>query len=61
LLTLLGGSLIGSLLGIAFIMARRKDSEYELPFGSFLGMAALLVVFFGNPVVHWYQGLFHIQ
>jgi leader peptidase (prepilin peptidase) / N-methyltransferase len=61
LLTLLAGSLIGSILGIAFILARRKDSEYELPFGSFLGMAAMLVVFFGNPVVHWYQGLFHLQ
>jgi prepilin signal peptidase PulO-like enzyme (type II secretory pathway) len=61
LLTLRVGSLIGSILGIAFILARRKGSEYELPFGSFLGMAAMLVVFFGNPVVQWYQGLFHIQ
>jgi leader peptidase (prepilin peptidase)/N-methyltransferase len=61
LLTMLVGSLIGSFLGIAFILARRTDSEYELPFGSFLGMAALLVVFFGNPIVHWYQGLFYIR
>ena len=61
LLTMLVGSLIGSFLGIAFILARRADSEYELPFGSFLGMAALLVVFFGNPIVHWYQGLFYIR
>ena len=28
---------------------------------SAVGVAAMLVVFFGNPVVHWYQGLFHIQ
>jgi leader peptidase (prepilin peptidase)/N-methyltransferase len=33
LLTMLGGSLIGSILGIALILAQRKDSEYELPFG----------------------------
>ena len=57
LLTILAGSLLGSVLGIAFILARRKDSNYELPFGSFLGMAALLVVFFGTPVVNWYQSL----
>jgi hypothetical protein len=37
--------------------ARRKDSNYELPFGTFLGMAALLVVFFGTPVVSWYQSV----
>ncbi|MGD0962795.1 MAG: prepilin peptidase [Candidatus Acidiferrales bacterium] len=55
LLTILAGSLLGSVLGIAFILAKRKDSEYELPFGTFLGMAALLVVFFGTPLVEWYQ------
>jgi leader peptidase (prepilin peptidase)/N-methyltransferase len=57
LLTILAGSLLGSVLGIAFILARREDSNYELPFGSFLGMAALLVVFFGTPIVNWYQSL----
>jgi leader peptidase (prepilin peptidase)/N-methyltransferase len=58
LLTILAGSLLGSILGILFIAARRKDSEsYELPFGTFLGMAAMLVVFFGTPVVNWYQSL----
>jgi leader peptidase (prepilin peptidase)/N-methyltransferase len=57
LLTIFGGSLLGSILGIAFIMARRKDSDYELPFGTFLGMAAILVVFFGTPLVDWYQSV----
>jgi leader peptidase (prepilin peptidase)/N-methyltransferase len=54
LLTILAGSVLGSVLGIVFILARRKDSNYELPFGTFLGMAALLVVFFGTPLVNWY-------
>jgi leader peptidase (prepilin peptidase)/N-methyltransferase len=58
LLTIFAGSILGSLLGIAFILARRKGSDYELPFGSFLGMAALLVVFFGTPVVNWYLSTF---
>ena len=55
LLTIFAGSLLGSILGIAFILARRKDSNYELPFGTFLGMAALLVVFFGTTLISWYQ------
>ena len=58
LLTLAAGSLLGSVIGLAFILARRKESDYELPFGTFLGMAALMVVFFGTPVVNWYQSLF---
>ncbi len=57
LLTILAGSLLGSVLGIAIIAAKRKDSDYELPFGTFLGAGALLVVFFGTPVVNWYQAL----
>jgi leader peptidase (prepilin peptidase)/N-methyltransferase len=57
LLTIFAGSLLGSILGLAFMAARRKDSNYELPFGTFLGMAALLVVFFGTPVVSWYQSM----
>ncbi len=55
LLTIFAGSLLGSVLGIAFILARGKKSDYELPFGTFLAMAALLVMFFGTPVVHWYS------
>jgi len=58
LLTILVGSLLGAILGAIFILASRKGSEYELPFGTFLGMAALLVVFFGTPVVTWYQSMF---
>jgi leader peptidase (prepilin peptidase) / N-methyltransferase len=57
LLTIFAGSILGSVLGVAVILARRKDSDYELPFGTFLGMAALLVVFFGTPMVDWYQSL----
>jgi leader peptidase (prepilin peptidase)/N-methyltransferase len=56
-LTILAGSVLGTVLGILFILTRRKGSDYELPFGTFLGAAALLVVFFGTPVVTWYQSL----
>jgi leader peptidase (prepilin peptidase)/N-methyltransferase len=61
LLTIFTGSVLGSVLGIIVILARRKDSDYELPFGTFLGMAALLVVFFGTPIVYWYQGLLVVR
>jgi leader peptidase (prepilin peptidase) / N-methyltransferase len=61
LLTILAGSVLGSLLGIAVIWARRKDADYELPFGTFLGAGALLVVFFGTPLVDWYQSLLMVR
>jgi leader peptidase (prepilin peptidase) / N-methyltransferase len=61
LLTIFAGSVLGSILGIVVIISRRKDSDYELPFGTFLGMAALLVVFFGTPIVYWYQSLLAVR
>jgi len=32
--------------------------HFEMPFGVFLGMAALISGFFGQPFVDWYLGLF---
>lgn len=61
LLTILAGSVLGSVLGLAFMMAKRKGSDYELPFGTFLGMAAVLVMFFGTPLVNWYLSLMMVR
>lgn len=61
LLTIFAGSLLGSVIGVVFILVRRKDTTYELPFGTFLGLAALLVVFFGTPIVNWYQSLLMVR
>jgi leader peptidase (prepilin peptidase)/N-methyltransferase len=44
LLTLLTGSIAGSVVSLLYIWATRKDaSTYELPFGTFLGAAAVAV------------------
>jgi prepilin signal peptidase PulO-like enzyme (type II secretory pathway) len=57
LLTIMVGSLLGSLIGAAVISIGRKSSDFELPFGAFLGAAALLVVFFGTPALAWYRSV----
>jgi leader peptidase (prepilin peptidase)/N-methyltransferase len=44
--TLFVGCLLGSVLGLLFIYLARKGSDYELPFGSFLGFAAILEALF---------------
>jgi len=42
--TLLFGAIAGSVVGTIYILAtKKKFSEYELPFGTFLGLAALFV------------------
>jgi leader peptidase (prepilin peptidase)/N-methyltransferase len=58
LLTLIAGSLLGAIVGLAYIWFTGKDaSTYELPFGTFLGVAALGVGFFGEVVFNWYSRL----
>jgi leader peptidase (prepilin peptidase)/N-methyltransferase len=58
LLTLIIGSLVGGVGGLLFILLTRKDaSTYQLPFGSFLGAAAIGVAMFGEPLIHWYLQL----
>jgi leader peptidase (prepilin peptidase) / N-methyltransferase len=48
MLTMLLGSLSGSVLGSIYIKAAgKKLSEYELPFGTFLGLAGLVVAVMG--------------
>ncbi len=59
LLTLIVGSLMGSVMGLIFILATKKDhSSYELPLGTFLGIAALGVTLGNQHVFAWYAHAF---
>jgi leader peptidase (prepilin peptidase)/N-methyltransferase len=58
LLTILLGSLIGSVIGLAVVSLWRKGRDFELPFGTFLGAGAMLVVFFGSQTLNWYRAFF---
>ena len=56
LLTMIAASLVGAVSGLIYVFVTGKDaSTYELPFGSFLGLAGLAVAMFGDVVVVWYS------
>jgi leader peptidase (prepilin peptidase)/N-methyltransferase len=58
LLTLIVGSLVGGIGGLLFILLTGKNaSTYQLPFGAFLGAAAVGVAMFGETLVRWYLHL----
>jgi leader peptidase (prepilin peptidase)/N-methyltransferase len=56
LLTLILGSISGSILGYGFIKMTGKDAAtYELPFGTFLGAAALAAALTADRLLNWYM------
>ncbi len=55
--TMVFASIAGAVLGLGFIVIRKKDFTYELPFGSFLGLAALGVATWGEVLATWYGRL----
>ena len=57
LLTIFIGSLLGSIVGIMLIARSRGGMKTELPFGVFLGPAAIVALFTGQSLITWYIGM----
>jgi leader peptidase (prepilin peptidase)/N-methyltransferase len=57
LLTIMIGSVAGSVIGIGLIGFRFMKRDEYIPFGPFLVLGALVSMFFAQPLVAWYQGL----
>jgi len=54
LLVLFISSLLGSLVGVVFIVILRKGFDYMLPYGTFIGIAALPAIFWGQKILNYY-------
>jgi leader peptidase (prepilin peptidase)/N-methyltransferase len=58
LVTLVLGSVTGSVVGLLLIRFAGRDMKYALPFGTFLALGALLASLAGGQIVSWYVGLY---
>lgn len=54
ILTTFAGSLLGSLGGTMFMMAKGKGRGTLIPFGPFLALGAVITLFFGQEILRWY-------
>ena len=57
LLTMLLGSVIGSLYVVPLVLIGRQSMKTSVPFGPFLGLAALISLFAGTQIIDWYLAL----
>ena len=56
-LTVFLASVLGTLVGLWVIAFRGGSGQHKLPLGTFLGLAGIVVVFAGDPLIAWYKGL----
>jgi leader peptidase (prepilin peptidase)/N-methyltransferase len=54
LLTIFLGSLLGAVIGMLLIKFRGGNMKMEIPFGVFLGPAAIISLFVGKALIDWY-------
>ncbi len=54
ILTILLGSLIGSITGIIIMVLKGKDFKYAIPFGPFLSLGAVISLSYGESIIRWY-------
>ena len=54
LITLLVGSLTGTILGFVVIIIQRKNLKYAMPFGPFLSVGAIIYLFYGEQILKFY-------
>lgn len=59
-LIILLASLVGAIVGIAFIVMKRHDRRMPIPFGPFLCAASLIAMIWGEPLIAAYLHFAHI-
>jgi len=51
-------SFIGTLVGVPWVLLKKMDARFVIPFGPFLASAALIYLFWGGPIIRWYLAFF---
>lgn len=53
------GSVLGAIVGLilAYINKTEDKAKFEIPFGPYLSIAAVLYLFFGETIKNWYSGV----
>ena len=57
LLALLMGAIIGGLVAVALLIAKKRGRKETIPFGPFLSLATLVTLLWGSSILNWYLGL----
>lgn len=60
-LTLLLSVVLGGVIGIILILAKKKSRKDYIPFGPYIVIAALISLFWGEKIINWYLSVFYVM
>lgn len=52
--TIFVSSMVGTCVGMILMLVKGKNMKFAIPFGPFLSVGAILYIFFGEKILHWY-------
>ncbi len=56
-ITILLASFSGLIVGLYFVIFKKKNLKFALPFGTFLSLGSIIAVFWGIPILNWIQSI----
>jgi leader peptidase (prepilin peptidase)/N-methyltransferase len=55
--SLIMGAIIGGIVAVALMIARKRKRRETIAFGPFLALAAMITLLWGSDILNWYLGL----
>jgi leader peptidase (prepilin peptidase)/N-methyltransferase len=59
LLALIMGAILGGIVAVALVIAKKRKRRETIPFGPFLALAAMITLLWGSNILSWYLSLMH--
>jgi len=51
------GAILGGIVAVALVIAKKRKRRQTIPFGPFLALAAMITLLWGSNILSWYLGL----
>ena len=57
ILAIIMAAILGGIVAVALVIAKKRKRRQTIPFGPFLAVAAMITLLWGNNILSWYLGL----
>ncbi len=59
-LAIIMAAILGGIVAVALLIAKKRNRRQTIPFGPFLALAAMVTLLWGSNILNWYLGLMHM-